>query len=77
MRCLNELGKDGNLEQRFEAVFKEKMWDEYKYVTDWIDSCNIPITFCHADLDAKNMIFDKETGRLLWWTLNLQTHRLV
>ncbi len=37
------------------------MMDEWKYITTWIESCNIPIELNHWDCYAPNLLYDTES----------------
>ncbi len=64
LRCLNELDKDSNVDVRYKADYADGIRREFEEVTKWIESCNIPIELNHWDCDAKNMIYNEETGLL-------------
>ncbi len=40
------------------------MWEEFQYITELIESCQIPIELNHFDSDPKNMLYDAETNSL-------------
>ena len=62
-RLLNELSQSSNLDERFKADFN-RLVKEYECITNWINSCEIPIQLNHGDFDPKNMLYDEETGVL-------------
>ncbi len=38
---------------------------EFKYITELIESCNIPIELNHMDCTPKNMLYETETDQLI------------
>ncbi len=57
-----------NLFQHFHFRYEEKyapgMMQEYKEITAWIESCNIPIQLVHWDCDPKNLLYNEDSGVL-------------
>ena len=44
---------------------KEVLVDEYKGLQKHLEALNSPVVFCHDDLLAANIIYNKEKGILL------------
>ena len=51
---------------------REKIWAEFTYLTELIESSNIPIILNHWDCDSKNILYHEQTGEYSSVVINKQ-----